>query len=120
MAILCSIRSRAPKSHSWQAANRGAKEAGGLSIGCNIRLPREQEPNAYLDKFIQLEHFLTGINCASSHGKQCWYPVLSARMILRSCTRRKASSKRCNIFRRPALTGPIFRSSYMDRLSVSA
>ena len=57
MAILCSIRSRAPKSHSWQAANRGAKEAGGLSIGCNIRLPREQQPNAYLDKFIQLEHF---------------------------------------------------------------
>jgi hypothetical protein len=40
-----------------EAANRGAKEAGGLSIGCNIRLPREQEPNAYLDKFIQLEHF---------------------------------------------------------------
>ncbi|MBT8082766.1 MAG: TIGR00730 family Rossman fold protein [Gammaproteobacteria bacterium] len=40
-----------------EAANRGAKEAGGLSIGCNIRLPMEQEPNAYLDKFIQMEHF---------------------------------------------------------------
>jgi len=40
-----------------EAANRGAKEAGGLSIGCNIQLPREQEPNAYLDKFIQFEHF---------------------------------------------------------------
>lgn len=40
-----------------EAANRGAKEAGGLSIGCNIHLPSEQEPNAYLDKFIQLEHF---------------------------------------------------------------
>ena len=40
-----------------EAANRGAKEAGGLSIGCNIHLPKEQEPNAYLDKFIQLEHF---------------------------------------------------------------
>ena len=40
-----------------EAANRGAREAGGLSIGCNIRLPMEQEPNAYLDKFIQMEHF---------------------------------------------------------------
>ena len=40
-----------------EAANRGAKESGGLSIGCNIKLPKEQKPNAYLDKFIQLEHF---------------------------------------------------------------
>jgi uncharacterized protein (TIGR00730 family) len=40
-----------------EAANRGAKDAGGLSIGCNIHLPREQEPNAYLDRFIQMEHF---------------------------------------------------------------
>ena len=40
-----------------EAANRGAREAGGLSIGCNITLPREQKPNAYLDKFIQFDHF---------------------------------------------------------------
>jgi len=40
-----------------EAANRGAKEAGGLSLGCNIRLPHEQKPNAYLDKFIEFEHF---------------------------------------------------------------
>ena len=40
-----------------EAANRGAREAGGLSLGCNIRLPVEQEPNPYLDKFIELEHF---------------------------------------------------------------
>ena len=40
-----------------EAANRGAKEAGGLSIGCNIRLPREQTPNPYLDHFIEFEHF---------------------------------------------------------------
>jgi uncharacterized protein (TIGR00730 family) len=40
-----------------EAANRGAREAGGLSIGCNITLPREQKPNQYLDRFIQLDHF---------------------------------------------------------------
>ena len=40
-----------------EAANRGAREAGGLSLGCNIRLPREQKPNPYLDKFIEFEHF---------------------------------------------------------------
>lgn len=40
-----------------EAANRGAKEAGGLSLGCNISLPKEQEPNKYLDKFIEFEHF---------------------------------------------------------------
>ena len=40
-----------------EAANRGAKEAGGVSIGCNIRLPKEQEPNPYLDDFVEFEHF---------------------------------------------------------------
>ena len=40
-----------------EAANRGARDAGGLSLGCNIRLPHEQEPNEYLDKFIKFEHF---------------------------------------------------------------
>jgi hypothetical protein len=40
-----------------EAANRGAKEAGGLSVGCNITLRREQAPNAYLDDFVQFDHF---------------------------------------------------------------
>jgi uncharacterized protein (TIGR00730 family) len=40
-----------------EAANRGAKEGGGLSLGCNIHLPREQVTNAYLDKFIRFDHF---------------------------------------------------------------
>jgi uncharacterized protein (TIGR00730 family) len=40
-----------------EAANRGAKEAGGYTVGCNIRLPHEQLPNPYLDKFIEFEHF---------------------------------------------------------------
>jgi uncharacterized protein (TIGR00730 family) len=40
-----------------EAANRGAREAGGVSLGCNIRLPREQRPNEYLDRFVEFEHF---------------------------------------------------------------
>lgn len=40
-----------------EAANRGAKEAGGLSIGCNIDLPQEQKPNPYLDHWITFKHF---------------------------------------------------------------
>lgn len=40
-----------------EAANRGAKDSGGLSIGCNIELPREQKLNPYLDRFVEFEHF---------------------------------------------------------------
>jgi len=40
-----------------EAANRGAREAGGRSIGCNIELPMEQEPNPYLDKWITFRYF---------------------------------------------------------------
>jgi len=40
-----------------EAANRGAKEAGGRSIGCNIELPKEQKPNRYLDRWITFRHF---------------------------------------------------------------
>jgi len=40
-----------------EAANRGAREAGGRSIGCNITLRREQAPNDYLDTFVQFDHF---------------------------------------------------------------
>ena len=40
-----------------EAANRGAKEAGGHSIGCNIELAHEQRPNAYLDRCITFHHF---------------------------------------------------------------
>lgn len=40
-----------------EAANRGAHEAGGRSIGCNIELPHEQEPNPYLDVSIDFRYF---------------------------------------------------------------
>jgi uncharacterized protein (TIGR00730 family) len=40
-----------------EAANKGAYEAGGRSIGCNIILPREQEPNPYLHKWVNIPYF---------------------------------------------------------------
>ena len=40
-----------------EAANRGAKEAGGISVGCNVTLPIEQKPNPYLDNWVTFNHF---------------------------------------------------------------
>ena len=40
-----------------EAANRGAQEGGAVSLGCNIILPHEQEPNPYLDRFIEFDYF---------------------------------------------------------------
>lgn len=40
-----------------EAANRGAKEAGGVSVGCTIELPVEQQANAYLDRRIDFDYF---------------------------------------------------------------
>src|SRR5215216_390461 len=40
-----------------EAANRGAKEAGGHSIGCNIILPQEQKHNQYLDQVLTFQYF---------------------------------------------------------------
>jgi uncharacterized protein (TIGR00730 family) len=40
-----------------EAANRGAREAGGKSVACNIKLPREQKLNAYLDQSMEVRYF---------------------------------------------------------------
>jgi uncharacterized protein (TIGR00730 family) len=40
-----------------EAANRGAREAGATSVGCNIQLPQEQAANEYLDISLRFGHF---------------------------------------------------------------
>lgn len=40
-----------------EAANRGAKDVGGRSVGCNIVLPMEQAPNSFLDKWVNIRYF---------------------------------------------------------------
>jgi hypothetical protein len=40
-----------------EASTRGAKEAGGRTVGCNIKLPHEQRPNPYLDLFLEFRYF---------------------------------------------------------------
>jgi uncharacterized protein (TIGR00730 family) len=40
-----------------EAANRGAKDAGGVSVACNIQLPHEEKPNPYLDKSVDFKYF---------------------------------------------------------------
>ncbi len=40
-----------------EAANRGAKDVGGRSVGCNIILPHEQHHNPYLDRWVDIKYF---------------------------------------------------------------
>ena len=40
-----------------EAANRGAKDVGGFSVGCNIELAHEQRPNSYLDRWVTFKDF---------------------------------------------------------------
>jgi uncharacterized protein (TIGR00730 family) len=40
-----------------EAANLGAREAGGISLGCNIELPFEQQPNRFLDRSVTCRYF---------------------------------------------------------------
>ncbi len=40
-----------------EAASRGAREAGGIALGCNIRLPMEQKPNPFLNKYFTSRFF---------------------------------------------------------------
>lgn len=47
---------------AMEAANLGAQEANALSLGCNIILEHEQDPNPYIDKYVVLKHFFVRKN----------------------------------------------------------
>ena len=64
-----------------EAANRGAKEAGGLSVGCNIELAHESEPNPYLDHWVDFRYFFVPQGDAGEvfervrvDAGRCWHP----------------------------------------------
>lgn len=40
-----------------EAANRGARDVNAFTIGCNITLPMEQQPNPYINKFVEFRYF---------------------------------------------------------------
>lgn len=40
-----------------EAANKGAKNGNGYSVGCNIELPKEQKPNSFLDQWVEFRYF---------------------------------------------------------------
>jgi uncharacterized protein (TIGR00730 family) len=52
-----------------EAVNRGCHEAGGLSVGCNIELPHEQELNAYVDLGVEFRYFFVRKNMFVKYAK---------------------------------------------------
>jgi uncharacterized protein (TIGR00730 family) len=50
-----------------EAANRGAREVGGKSVGCNIELPHEQAPNPYMDTWVNIKYFFVRKNLLSKY-----------------------------------------------------
>lgn len=50
-----------------EAANRGAKDVGGRSVGCNIVLPHEQGYNAYMDKWVNIKYFFVRKNLLAKY-----------------------------------------------------
>lgn len=50
-----------------EAANRGAKDVGGRSVGCNIVLPHEQGHNPYLDKWVNIKYFFVRKNLLAKY-----------------------------------------------------
>lgn len=50
-----------------EAANRGAKDVGGRSVGCNIVLPHEQGHNPYMDRWVNIKYFFVRKNLLAKY-----------------------------------------------------
>jgi predicted Rossmann-fold nucleotide-binding protein len=103
-------RSSPARARIMEAANKGAKMAGGASIGCNIELPFEQGANPYVDTLINFRYFFVRKTMFIKYSNAfIIFPAASARSMKHS--RRSRSFKRARFTNFPSscsddTTGP--------------
>ncbi len=76
-----------------EAANRGAKDVGGYSVGSNITLPIEQKPNRYLDRWVEFR-YSSCAKCCSKNTRTLSWPCPGALALWMRCSRRRAHPNR--------------------------
>ena len=69
-----------------EAANKGAVEGGGESVGCNIELPFEQGTNEYVEIAVNFRYFFVRKTMFLKYSEACW------RLLLRAATPRRRSA----------------------------
>ena len=104
-----------------EAANHGAFEYGGRSIGLNITLSHEQEPNPYLTDTLQFKYFFARKVMLAMSAKVyvlsqvVWVPLMSFPKSLSSC--KKAKCPKCRSFSSARASGARSQSSLKAKCS---